>query len=272
MKNIQGDKSDWKPVGLQIFPPGYKWNSKHSQLVFTQNCLRAVGASSTRPASSERSFGTVWNVAVNYIWAQGFSSSGVIKSINHVVQLLSTCCLRISGSKWQRLFIHEKKKLDINYSGHMVLQYAECTGLLTHTHTPSAKLGCMKVTYYCIYQYKYIITPETLNTHTLIPLTQCVSVALLWLRAGSFLLIDRLWTGWGAPHVWKLQRRWMNEKGNNYYKSKHPLLPNDRDYVGQTNSLQILRVAGHHYLPLSVCVLMHGLPPSLPRQRDVVSG
>lgn len=40
---------------------------------------------------------------------------------------------------------------------------------------------------------------------------------------------------------------------------------------GQLNSLQFLRVAEHHYLPLSVCVFMHGLLPSCPRQRCVMS-
>lgn len=36
---------------------------------------------------------------------------------------------------------------------------------------------------------------------------------------------------------------------------------------GQLNSVRFLRVAGHHYLPLSVWVFMHGLLPSCPRKK-----
>lgn len=40
---------------------------------------------------------------------------------------------------------------------------------------------------------------------------------------------------------------------------------------GTLNSLQFLRVTEHHYIPLSVCVFMHGLLPSCPRQRCVIT-
>lgn len=40
---------------------------------------------------------------------------------------------------------------------------------------------------------------------------------------------------------------------------------------GTLNSLQFLRVTEHHYIPLSVCVFMHGLLPSCPRQRCVMT-
>lgn len=72
------------------------------------------------------------------------------------------------------------------------------------------------VVYYLLLYFIHLQLKHT-YTHIWIlhrwpPLTHCISIALLWFGTWSFLLINRLCTGWGAPHVWKKKRLEMNFK------------------------------------------------------------
>lgn len=113
-----------------------------------------------------------------------------------------------------------------------------------------------------------------MHTYSWSLLTHCVSIALLRLCAWSFFLINGLCTGWGAPHVWGEKMGWDESKTwNRSKRTRVSALSVFRDClaVKTLNSLQFLRVTEHHYIPLSVCVFMHGLLPSCPRQRCVMT-
>lgn len=115
-----------------------------------------------------------------------------------------------------------------------------------------------------------------MHTYSWSLLTHCVSIALLRLCAWSFFLINGLCTGWGAPHVWGEKWVEMNQKlgiGASKHESQRFLFSETvwQWKRGTLNSLQFLRVTEHHYIPLSVCVFMHGLLPSCPRQRCVMT-
>lgn len=99
-------------------------------------------------------------------------------------------------------------------------------------------------------------------------LTRCIPIALLWLCSWSFLLINSLCTGWGAPHVWKKKVE-MNEKTTTFRRKDKPgwsLLAKTSCAAVETwtaAALQFLREAGYHYLHWSVFTFIHGLLPFL---------
>lgn len=108
-------------------------------------------------------------------------------------------------------------------------------------------------------------------------LTHCFSIALLWLGAWSFLLINSLCTGWGAPHVWKTSDEvdeWKKTWNLFQERAQVPLLSvsKDRECLAvKTWTAKLSSVPKSSWAPLSplVCLYVHAWPAALLPQTTI---